>query len=505
MSSSKHTDGAIVFASKRGINNVSAEEAQNLAQQHGIDVNTVPKYLGHQTSFDRAIERATGLKRQGILLRPLSRNTTGTTKGVIFEEKIGENKLDHGQISRICWREVGDPPRPEVVQFYHTENEKLRSVAKEVYGIISSKYTELEGRLTATDWTDAIRSYLRDVCCGAKIGDGIYWIPPSSLTTVQAYQAFLLDVGIKLSINVIEANDETGVNKQVAAEAASASLADDLAKLEEAVLKLTEKSNASVMGNRIAEAEQLRRRALLYRDSLGIAVEQAERALETIEEETSEMLETRKTRKLDKATGELVPAPVRFSPQGEVMQGLLEIGIWQGESGDYTVTLKNGRVVLGETLSTLRGDIIDAMQLSPAADEPEPEPEVVTPEPEVAVVVEPEPEPAPKPVVEAATEPEPTPEPEPVVTGFPKLSICKSRFPAGNGVEDVDAAYGPLSEAIEDSIGDIVAGSLDSRLAVVGEIRIALDLDGMLLVRGTAEGLIRSADALAELYIEIVK
>jgi hypothetical protein len=116
----------------------------------------------------------------------------------------------------------------------------------------------------------------------------VYWVPPQRLAEVRQFGAFLAEVGIDLVLCEIEAE-----NRTVVTAVAQESLADQLQALEAEVAAFDGTQKPSTYAHRLDLFARLKNRAILYRDALGVGVEQAQGVLTTLEQKVTAMLELR--------------------------------------------------------------------------------------------------------------------------------------------------------------------------------------------------------------------
>ena len=274
---SKFTNGAFVFTRARGLTPRDPSGLKALAEHYGIDPKLVPDYAGDRTAVSRAIQRtAVGLSRHGILLRPIRRTNVDVVFGVV-NEKADEAKerLDHQFIATVGW---SAEPRPEMIRGDDPVADRVRST-----------YNELRGMVVADDWAPSITAALLKLGAAAVRDDGrVYWVPPQQLDVVRKLGAYLHEVGIDLVLCEIEAESRT-----VVTEIAQSSLVDELDRLVAEADAFDGKQNPGTYEGRLHEYQQLRQRATLYRDALGIGVEQAQQVLAALETKVSAMLDIR--------------------------------------------------------------------------------------------------------------------------------------------------------------------------------------------------------------------
>jgi len=156
---------------------------------------------------------------------------------------------------------------------------------------VAATYSELRGKLVGEDWTNTVTVELERLGAVPFREDGrVYWCPPQSLKAASKLRAFLEEIGLVLVIAEVESEVKTVVKDVV-----SESVADQLAYLTQEVEAFDGKQKPSTYTRRLEEYQRLRQKAILYRDSLGIGVEQAVNALEELEARVGSMLDIRKT------------------------------------------------------------------------------------------------------------------------------------------------------------------------------------------------------------------
>jgi len=195
MTNNRFATGAFVFTRARGLEPRLPDDLLALAQQHRIHAVFVPTYPGDRTAIGRALSQAaSGLSKEGFLLRPITRTSTEVVYGIVREQRDeGEHRLDHDFESTVSW---SAEPDPAVVVGDHPIAQR-----------VAEAYAELRGKVVADDWSTAITSYLEAHDAARVRGDGrVYWVPPQRLDEVRRYGAFLAEVGIDLVLCEIEAD-----------------------------------------------------------------------------------------------------------------------------------------------------------------------------------------------------------------------------------------------------------------------------------------------------------
>ena len=273
----KFASGAFCFARSRNLSPKAPEDIIPLAEKHNFPASIIPPYAGDRAAIGRAIQATScGLYREGFLLRPIRRTSTEVVYGIVAERKNdAEEKLDHQHEATVVWRAE---PDSSVVVGDHP-------IARRV----ADNYASLRGKLVAEDWSATVTRELENLGAVPFRQDGrVFWCPPQHLDTVARFGKFLGEVGVTLVMAEIEAE-----TVPVVTEVVTENVHDQLDKLAAEVAKFDGKQKPSTYKRRLAEYQQLRERAILYRDALGVGVEKTEVALEELENKVSSMLDLR--------------------------------------------------------------------------------------------------------------------------------------------------------------------------------------------------------------------
>jgi len=277
MSNKKFASGAFTFTRARGLEPKRPEDIIPLAEKHGFSESIIPPYAGDRAAIGRAIQATScGLYREGFLLRPIRRTSTEVVYGIVAERKNdAEEKLDHEHMATIVWRAE---PDSSVVVGDH-------AIARRV----AENFEKLRGKLVAEDWSATVTRELENLGAVPFREDGrIYYCPPQHLDTVARFGKFLGEVGVTLVMAEIESE-----TMPVVTEVVTENMSDQLDKLAAEVAQFDGKQKPSTYKRRLSEYQQLRERAILYRDALGVGVEKTEVALEELEHKVSSMLDLR--------------------------------------------------------------------------------------------------------------------------------------------------------------------------------------------------------------------
>jgi len=278
MTNNRFATGAFVFTRARGLEPRLPDDLLALAQQHYIKPAFVPSYPGDRTAIGRALSQAaSGLSKEGFLLRPITRTSTEVVYGIVHEQRDeGEHRLDHDFEATVSWCNEPDPSR------VLGDHPIARRVAQ--------AYADLRGRVIADDWSAAITSYLESHDAARVRSDGrVYWVPPQRIDQVRRYGGFLAEVGIDLLLCEIEAE-----SKQLITSVAEQSLDDQLEELQAEAAQFDGTQKPSTYARRLEQYEKLRERAVLYKAALGLGVDRAETVLQELETKVSSMLDLRR-------------------------------------------------------------------------------------------------------------------------------------------------------------------------------------------------------------------
>lgn len=294
----RYTNGAFVFARARSLQPHDPIALRILAEQHGIDPALVPDYAGDRATVTRAIQRVSvGLIRQHVLLRPIKRTPTEVVYGIVRERaNESEERLDHTFDSTVRW---DAEPNPGLVGGTHPIAERVRR-----------EYATLRDRVVADDWAPAITAALMKLGAAAVRDDGrVYWCPPQKLAEVRKLAGYLREVGIDIVVCDVEAEARTVVQ-----DVAQVSLDEELERLAAEVDAFDGKQRPGTYELRLEQFQQLRQRANLYRDALGVGVERTQAVLNALEAKVERMLDVRLNTRV-KRDGTVVEGVAARRPQ----------------------------------------------------------------------------------------------------------------------------------------------------------------------------------------------
>lgn len=273
-------DGAFLFFRPQStLEPMFPEAIDRLADDHGISRTVTPAYAGDRTAAGRALAaESVQLAKQGWLLRPILQHKAKFVFGIVKEEKNqAERRLTHSHQHCLEW-DIEDSNGAHITG------------AHPLVPQIDQRYQELRGKVTATDWTSALMQYLVTEChAQAMRSDGrVYWVSPHTLPRIAQLATFLEVVGIDTLICEVAAE-----HKVIVQTATTESIAEQLQALQEEVAAFDGTQKPSTYKARIVAYQALRKRATLYRETLGIGVEQAETLLKELEDKVKGLLEIR--------------------------------------------------------------------------------------------------------------------------------------------------------------------------------------------------------------------
>jgi len=201
--------------------------------------------------------------------------------GIIKEDRDEEGKLiSHSQEGTIEWHE-GMP-----ISYEYSSFEALGICRRVV-----DAFSKFQGKVITDDWGEAIRNWLLDNDSTPLRPDGrIFWIPPQRKAEMLAFEKLLLEGGV--SLVVLEVATPQAI--EVVKESASESLDSSLESLIQEVGSFDGTQRPSTYEKRLQEYQKLKERAILYRDALGIGVEKAIQALESLESKVEALFNIRK-------------------------------------------------------------------------------------------------------------------------------------------------------------------------------------------------------------------
>ncbi|PID38107.1 MAG: hypothetical protein CSB49_07345 [Proteobacteria bacterium] len=101
--------GAFVFTRARGLEPCLPDELHQLAVNHGIPtrfiLSFILTYAGDRSAISRAFTQATsGLHRQGVLLRPITRTSSQGVYSIVHEQRDErDHRRDHDVEATASW------------------------------------------------------------------------------------------------------------------------------------------------------------------------------------------------------------------------------------------------------------------------------------------------------------------------------------------------------------------------------------------------------------------
>ena len=282
----KFADGCFTFYRVgKSFKPLLPSQVESVAMQHGMPAVLIPRYAGDRAAVSRAItQTAPKAAKQGCLLRKIVAEKTRVVYGIVAESTDKEQEtVDLNYEDNLEWSVVWD--NGSRVHGGH-------AMAFEV----DDAYQDLRGKIVGADWTDVLTLYFTEQCHATPMReDGrLFWIPPTRMGLLETLKAFLSDIGITLVLLEIEPE-----NKTVIVEAATENLEEQLQALQDEVEAFDGKQRMGTYKDRLTQYQALRRKAILYRDVLGVGIKDAEDVLTALEDKVVDLmvLKTEKAKK----------------------------------------------------------------------------------------------------------------------------------------------------------------------------------------------------------------
>ena len=276
----KYSHGAFAFYRvQAGLQPMLPEQITEIAARHNIPETITPKYAGHRAAVSRALSAVSSqVSRSGWLLRALKQEKTNVVFAIVEETKDAEKEtVELSQQSNVQWSLAQD--NGDHVLGWHP-------IAQQV----DATFQDLRHKIVGSDWTSTLTDYLITRCLAVPMKDNghVYWLPTNHIDQAQRLRVFLEEIGISLILCEIETE-----TKIVVQEAVQETLGQKIKELTDEVAAFDGTQRAGTYKEHLQEYHDLRRRAITYRDVLGIGVEDAQKALTTLEEKVQDLLLTR--------------------------------------------------------------------------------------------------------------------------------------------------------------------------------------------------------------------
>ena len=288
MSTKYHNGAFTFFRTTSACQPMLPSEIEHLAQQHSLPASLIPQYAGDRAIVSRAItQTASKVSRQGWLLRPISQTKHKVVYGIVQEARDEEReRLDHTHEATVTWTDEYNKGHSIITDHIGILGQEAPTIGQAV----ETAYQSLRGRIGPADWTATISAHLTQTYYAQQMReDGrVWWLPPSGIPQARQLQGFLQAVGISLVLCEVEAEAVSVVQQ-----AAQESLADQLQALQDEVAAFDGKQKPSNYRNRMAEIVELRKRAVVYHETLSVGVEQAQAILDELERQVREFLDVR--------------------------------------------------------------------------------------------------------------------------------------------------------------------------------------------------------------------
>lgn len=191
-------DGAfVVWNTRLHSPAMDPQDVRDMALAAGLPEEIVPDYAGDRAIISRVIDgNASKYKRKGWVLSALKRSGTKVLLTIHAANKdIEARETDLPQVGTLEW--TAEPKEDQTTSHYNG----IVS-GHEVGRELDVTYQTLKGKITGTDWTSTLVSYLSNECYAqAWREDGrVYWVPPIGLSKVKELQSWLKSVGVSLAI-----------------------------------------------------------------------------------------------------------------------------------------------------------------------------------------------------------------------------------------------------------------------------------------------------------------
>jgi hypothetical protein len=278
-------NGAFVFWNNR-LHSPAMDPADVvlMAEAAGLPASIVPEYAGDRQVLSRVIDgNASKLKRKGWVLSAIKRANNYLCMTIHQTNKDVDAKVtDLPQVGTIeWWAEQPDPDNK--VHSDHT-----------VGALLDQEYQQLKGKIVGQDWTSTLVNYLVDECfaVGYRQDGRVYWVPPVGLQKVKELQSWIKSVGVNIAIAEIDAEVQDSVQEVV-----RESLFDQLENLKSEIENFNGRQKPSTYSDRIDQLHTLRKRAIVFTETLADLKDESAELLANIDSMDSHvenMLEERK-------------------------------------------------------------------------------------------------------------------------------------------------------------------------------------------------------------------
>lgn len=266
----KFSDGAFVMWNARlKAAALDPNDVKDMALAAGLPESIVPEYPGDRQIVSRVLDRnASKIRRQGYVLSKLKR----TQSHVLMTIHETSRDVEHRQT---------ELPQAGTLEWTPETGAIVSPEGHPVADWLDYHYQELLGKISGTDWSTTLVSYLVNECYAqAWRDDGrVYWVPPAGLDNVKALQDWLKAVGVSLAIVEID----TSVKDSVV-EVVESSLVDQLDELQAEVDGFDGLQKPSTYSDRLDKYHDLRKRVIVHCETLGIAKTTAGKLLSKLED-----------------------------------------------------------------------------------------------------------------------------------------------------------------------------------------------------------------------------
>jgi hypothetical protein len=276
----KFSNGSFVFYRTRSsLQPMLPTQIEGIALQYGIPETIVPAYAGDRATIARAISQVTSkVSKQGWVLTRITTEGKRVVYGISQKDVDQEREtVDFTYEANVLWDLAQD------------QGDKVHG-DHDVAMQVNLAYQDLRGKIVASDWTESLTSYLTGTCQATPMReDGrVYWVPPTTQDKLNILAKFLAEVGIDVCICEIEPE-----NRVVVQAAVQDNMASQIQALQDEVAEFDGTQRQRTYRERLTQYQGLRKRAIMYRDVLGIGVRDLEDALSELERKVADLMQVR--------------------------------------------------------------------------------------------------------------------------------------------------------------------------------------------------------------------
>ncbi|MEM1022465.1 MAG: DUF6744 family protein [Myxococcota bacterium] len=241
-----------------GPNSIADDDLRRLAVEHGLDERFLPQPINPAGVSRRAVRHAASGLGQGLLLRKISETSEAIVVGLVQErpDEVAKN-LDYELKGRVSFDKRTCELRREGSQVLLDEVERLY---------------QRHLLLSTDDIRATITSFLGETGIALRRSGGVHFVPHSRGSELVALIAVVEDAGPN-EVRTLGIFD-TPRDRSVLQDAARRTLDDELKSLETELESYDPlRVRDSTLERRVTDFEQLRQRAALFQNVLGLRAE----------------------------------------------------------------------------------------------------------------------------------------------------------------------------------------------------------------------------------------